>query len=72
MRVADYFAPFNIVALSAADKHLGSGGGLVLPDMTDSFGRTRHLTVSAGKDGSVYVVNGDNMGEFNPAAIECK
>ena len=64
--VADYFTMFNTVAESQADQDLGSGGTLLLPDMVDSNGATRHLAVGAGKDGHIYLVDRDNMGKFNP------
>ncbi len=67
LSVADYFAPSNEVAESAADEDLGSGGPLLLPDLTDSSGVVRHLMVGAGKDGKLYVVNRDNMGKFSPS-----
>src|SRR5256885_4397064 len=35
----------------------GSGGALLLPDLTDPGGMLRHLMVGAGKDGNLYVVN---------------
>ena len=44
---------------------LGSGGIMLLPDLTDSGGTTRHLAVGAGKDGNIYVVNRDSMGHFS-------
>ena len=67
LAVADYFAMFNVVAENNTDLDLGSGGALVVPDMTDSMGRTRHLAVGAGKDSHIYVADRDNMGKFNPA-----
>ena len=67
LTVADFFAPFNEVAESAADEDLGSGGVMLLPDMTDSGGVVRHLMVGAGKDGNLYVINRDSMGEFSPS-----
>jgi len=66
LSVADYFAMFNAVAESSVDEDFGSGGALVLPDMTDAMGRTRHLAVGAGKDREIYIVDRDNMGKFNP------
>jgi hypothetical protein len=66
LAVADYFEPYNTLAESAADQDLGSGGVLVLPDLTDASGNVRHLAVGAGKDGNIYVVNRDSMGKFNP------
>ncbi|MGH8199073.1 MAG: PQQ-binding-like beta-propeller repeat protein [Steroidobacteraceae bacterium] len=67
LAVADYFAPFNEVAESAADEDLGSGGVMLLPDQTDSGGVVRHLMVGGGKDGNLYVIDRDNMGKFSPA-----
>ena len=65
LAVADYFAMYNTVSESDADEDLGSGGALVLPDMQDSTGATRHLAIGAGKDGNIYLVDRDNMGKFN-------
>lgn len=65
--VSDYFTPFNVVAENSVDEDLGSGGALVLPDLVDGTGRTRHLAVGAGKDAHIYVVDRDNLGKFNPA-----
>jgi hypothetical protein len=68
LAVADYFTMSNTVAESDIDEDLGSGGALLLPDMMDSNGVTRHLVVGAGKDQTLYVVNRDNMGKFNPTS----
>src|ERR1017187_683945 len=67
LAVADYFTMFNTVSESGSDADLGSGGALVLPDMTDGQGNTRQLAVGAGKDGNIYLVDRSNMGKFNPA-----
>ena len=48
LQVADYWTMYNTVAESNADADLGSGGALLLPDMTDANGATRHLVVGAG------------------------
>lgn len=66
LSVADYFEMSNQGAENGSDEDLGSGGALVLPDLTDSSGRTRHLAVGAGKDSNIYVVDRDAMGKFNP------
>jgi outer membrane protein assembly factor BamB len=68
LSVADYFEMSNAEAENSADQDLGSGGALVLPDLQDSSGHTRHLAVGAGKDGNIYVVDRDNLGKFNPAS----
>ncbi len=66
LAVADYFEMYNTVSESNADEDLGSGGAMVLPDLTDNSGAVHHLAVGAGKDGMIYVVNRDSMGKFNP------
>ena len=68
LAVADYFAMSNAEAENSADQDLGSGGALVLPDLKDSSGNTRHLAVGAGKDGNIYVLDRDNLGKFNPGS----
>jgi PQQ-like domain len=65
LAVADYFATFDEVLLSSQDKDLGSGGEMLLPDVTDSTNTVKHLVVGAGKDGKIYLVDRDNMGKFN-------
>jgi hypothetical protein len=65
LSVLDYFAMSNEVAESNGDQDLGSGGELLLPDLVDATGTTRHLVVGAGKDGNIYVVDRDTMGKFN-------
>jgi Immunoglobulin I-set domain/PQQ-like domain len=65
LAVLDYFTMFNEVSESNADQDLGSGGGMLLPDMMDSTNTVRHLMVGAGKDSNIYVVDRDSMGKFN-------
>jgi hypothetical protein len=64
----DYFAPSNTVAESNADTDFGSGGPLLLPDLMDASGNTRHLAIGAGKDANIYVLNRDSMGKFSATA----
>ena len=66
LSVLDYFAMSNEVAESSADQDLGSGGEMLLPDLTDAANTVRHLVIGAGKDGNIYVVDRDSMGKFNP------
>jgi hypothetical protein len=76
LSVADYFEEFDTVSQSSSDQDLGSGGLLLLPDMTDASGNTRHLAVGAGKADltrsgkpiMLFVVDRDNMGKFNPTS----
>jgi hypothetical protein len=65
LKLADYFTPHNTVSESNADQDFGSGGGIVLMDVQDAGGATRHLSVGARKDSLIYVVDRDSMGKFN-------
>src|SRR5205085_9505770 len=65
LSVADYFTFFFEVSEAQADLDLGSGGAMLLPDLTDSTNTIRHLVVGAGKDGNIYLVDRDAMGKFN-------
>jgi len=65
LAVVDYFNMSATVDESNNDEDLGSGGALLLPDLTDNNGVTRHLAIGAGKDQTIYVVDRDNMGKFN-------
>ena len=65
LNVSDYWEPYNTVAESAADTDLGSGGAMLLPNLTDASGNTQQLLVGAGKDTNIYVANRNNMGKFN-------
>jgi hypothetical protein len=66
LAVADYFEMSNQGAENGSDEDLGSGGALVLPDLTNSSNQTKHLAVGAGKDANIYIVDRDAMGKFNP------
>ena len=65
LSVLDFFEPYNTDDETTNDLDLGSGGEILLPDLTDAGGKTRHLIVGAGKDGHVYVGDRDNLGKFN-------
>ncbi len=65
LKLLDYFTPLNTVAESNIDGDLGSGGPLLLPDITDASGKTRHIAVGSGKDATIFVLDRDNMGKFS-------
>ena len=67
LAVADYFNTFNTVQESSSDTDLGSGGALVLPDISMSLGKKVHLVIGAGKDGNIYIADRANMGKWNPS-----
>ena len=61
--VADYFTPFNQAAQQSSDADLGSGGPILLPDSVGSVAHP-HLIVGAGKMGKIYLLDCDNLGQF--------
>jgi Immunoglobulin I-set domain len=65
LKVGDYFTPYNTLSEDAVDGDFGSAGPLLLPDLVDASNTVRHLAVGAGKDGNLYVLNRDNLGQFN-------
>jgi hypothetical protein len=65
LAVADYFTPYNQAYLSSVDADLGSGGPLLLPDAAGNAVHP-HLLVGSGKEGTIYLVDRDNMGQYNP------
>jgi chitodextrinase len=60
--VADYFTPHDQSTLNGGNVDLGAGGLLLLPDQS---GTHPHELVSAGKNGTIYLIDRDNMGHFN-------
>src|SRR5260370_1897875 len=67
LAVADSFTPYNQAALQSSDSDLGSGGPLLLPDSAGSASHP-HLIVGAGKAGKIFLIDRDNMGQFNAAS----
>jgi chitodextrinase len=60
--VADWFTPHDETFIDNNNLDLDAGGMILLPDQP---GPHPHLLVSAGKNGTIYVVDRDNMGRFN-------
>jgi len=63
LKLDDYFAPFNVDKLDADDNDLGSGGPVLLPSQS---GPHPHLVVIAGKGGTIYLIDRDHMGHYQP------
>jgi uncharacterized repeat protein (TIGR03806 family) len=66
LAVADYFTPFDQAAMQAGDVDFGSGGALLLPDDAGSAEHP-HLIVGGDKGSTIYLVDRDNLGHYNPA-----
>lgn len=63
LNLTDYFTPFNEATISLNDLDLSAAGVLALPDQPPPH---PHLLVATGKQGRVYLLDRDNMGQFNP------
>jgi len=62
VNVADYFTPMNQQTLNNQDLDFGGSGPMLLPPQP---GANPDLMVAAGKFGTVYLINRDNMGKFH-------
>jgi hypothetical protein len=58
----DYFTPSDQQVLNDDDLDLGSGGVLILPNQP---GTHTHELVFSGKQGTIYLVNRDNLGGYS-------
>ena len=67
LRVADYFTPYDQAFLAQVDGDLGAGAAVLLPDQTSGVG-PKHLLTQVGKEGVVYIIDRDNMGQFNASS----
>ncbi len=60
--VADYFTPWDQQTLDDNDTDVGAGGLVLLPDQS---GQYPHLLVQVGKEGTIDLINRDNMGHWH-------
>lgn len=60
LQVASYFIPYNFSALNNVDLDFGSLGSLLIPNTNYFF--------SGCKDGTLYLLDRNNMGGYNPAS----
>ena len=70
LAVSDYFTPSNQATMDITDLDLGSSGPILLPDSVGSPAHP-HLLVGSGKEGIIYLVDRDNMGQFHSASNAC-
>lgn len=60
--VRDYFTPWDQQTLDQNDLDVGAGGVLLLPDQSSPH---PHLLVQVGKEGTIDLIDRDNMGHFH-------
>jgi hypothetical protein len=58
----DYFTPHDQAAMEVNNLELGASGPALVIDQPGPY---PHLLVAAGKEGTIYVINRDNMGHYN-------
>ena len=63
--VLDYFTPYDQAGLNAQDQDLGSGA-IMLPPKQGPGAPHINLLVQSGKEGTIYLIDRDHMGHFNP------
>ena len=63
LEVEDYFTPYNQAELNEKDFDLGSSGLVLLPTQPGPY---PNLGVIAGKGATIYLVNLDDLGQYNP------
>ncbi len=61
--LADYFTPWDQQTLANNDTDVASGGVVLLPDQPG--GAHPHLLIQVGKEGTIDLINRDNMGHFH-------
>ena len=72
LSVSDYFTPCNVPPIEPAPPggdpnmilDIGDSAPILLPDSASSASQP-HILIGGSKDGSLYVVNRDNMGGFD-------
>jgi hypothetical protein len=60
--VKSYFTPSDENSDDVSDQDFGAGGATLVLNL--NAGPMQHVIVGGGKDGALYVINGDNMGGF--------
>lgn len=62
LAVTDYFTPHDQSDLNLGDNEIGSGGPLLVESGSSAH---PHLLIGAGKPGTIYVLDRNDMGHFN-------
>jgi hypothetical protein len=66
LALVDYFTPYNQLSLNLQDLDIGSAGLMLLPDSAGSVAHP-HLLVAGSKTGVFWLLDRDNLGQFNAA-----
>jgi hypothetical protein len=62
LQITSWFAPSDESTDNSMNADFGSGGSAIVLNL--GSGTLRHLVVGGGKDGELYVLNGDSMGNL--------
>jgi hypothetical protein len=60
--LTDYYTPEDYLLLNQQDWDLSSGGLLLLPPQPGNY---PNLLIGGGKEGTIYVMNADDLGEYS-------
>jgi hypothetical protein len=60
LNISSFFTPSDQATDAADDHDFGAGGAAVVLSLAS--GSLQHLVIGGGKDGTLYLLNGDNMG----------
>ena len=61
LSIIDYFKPSNEAYLRSQDADFGSGSPIIMPNNGSQY---PHELIGGGKDGRIFVMNRDNMGQY--------
>jgi hypothetical protein len=68
LKPVDFFTPTNAAQLSTIDADFGSGGAVELPPSTFSTSKYPEVIAAIGKEGYLYLLNGQNLGGYGQGA----
>jgi len=60
LAISSYFTPSDELSDQDSDADFGSGGSALVLNVNS--GSVKHLVIGGGKDGTLYLLNGDSMG----------
>src|SRR5271154_1372627 len=63
LNLVDYFTPYNQKYFQQHDLDVSSGALLLLPPVSEG-----NFAVSVDKNGTIYLLNQDDLGQYNPVA----